>query len=131
MDRKPAVFTRYQGVWQTTMANERADKAVKLGEAIKYDSGREGRIVACQCKACFYTKAVYGRMAGAAVTRQPCACCIVLQTYGSTSTDALCMACAREHSLCKHCGGDLEMRAGRRKWPADNPRPNVAPEQQK
>ena len=37
--------------------------------------------------------------------------------YSSTNTDRLCMDCAKKHHLCKHCGGDISMRARRKDWP--------------
>lgn len=51
------------------------------------------------------------------MTTQPCMCCYKPVMYGSTATDALCMDCAREHDLCKRCGGDIELRTRRKDWP--------------
>jgi len=44
-------------------------------------------------------------------------CCGKDQLYGNTRTDALCLECAQETMLCKHCGGDRELRTERRDWP--------------
>lgn len=127
MDRPAKRFTPYEFVWNTTMANEQANKALKLAEALTNDPEREKRLERHECKACFYGGRVYGRLAGAACTTQPCACCDKPQTYGSTATDALCLPCAKEGDLCKRCMGDIDMRSKRRKWPEKK----FAEEQQK
>lgn len=57
---------------------------------------------------------------GAAITLEPCMRCGEMQTYGSTNTDALCLPCAKETGLCKHCGGDLALRERRKTWPTSN-----------
>ncbi|WP_298705894.1 hypothetical protein [uncultured Variovorax sp.] len=110
MERKPANFDRDAQVWATRRACERVKKIAELACAVGGDTLREERMKKYECKACFYPGRIHGRMGGAAMTTQPCACCGAPQTYGSTATDLLCMGCAKEHSLCKHCGGDQEMR---------------------
>lgn len=120
MDRKAPNFDRYLLVSNTNRAKSRVDSALALAQRLTDDSDKTARLGAQLCKACHY----FSRMAGAACTAQPCACCASPQMYGSTATDVLCHSCAKEHSLCKHCGGDLEMRVARRKWPTDTPAPD-------
>lgn len=122
MDRKAPNFDRYLMVSNTTRARRRVDDAIELAQRLIDDTDKSARLKAQLCQACHY----FSRMAGAACTAQPCACCASPQMYGSTATDVLCNPCAKEHSLCKHCGGDLEMRVGRRKWPTDTPAPGPA-----
>lgn len=86
---------------------DRADRS-------RQDLSKEERLKKCQCKACFYIR---GRLGCAAITERPCSGCGKRVTCGNTCIDKLCMDCAKKHSLCVHCGGDLEMRVGRRKWP--------------
>lgn len=113
MFRHPKEFDRYTMI----MANQRAQgmikSAVKYANLLTQDPDREKRVEVSLCKPCFYSVG----MGGAAITTQPCACCEKPQVYSSTNTDALCLECAQEHSLCKHCMGDLFNRAGRSKWP--------------
>ena len=84
------------------------DHAVDL----QTDPRKAERLKAQECIACFYR----GRIGGATMTERPCGVCDKVQGYGSTATDALCLECAKQHDLCKHCGGDINMRV-RRKWP--------------
>ncbi len=73
---------------------------------------KERRNHAGECKKCFY---IYpARIGGSAMTMEPCGVCGKEVWYGNTSTDRLCMTCALEHKLCKHCGGDVEMRPRRK-----------------
>lgn len=99
-------------------ASERAKSCVQswidLALEVSTDSRSKERGEAQECKACFYAS----RIGGAAVTSRACMRCHQKQHYGSTSTDVLCKTCARDGMLCKHCGGDMEMRARRRNWPA-------------
>ncbi|MDA8114217.1 MAG: hypothetical protein M0Z43_05775 [Acidithiobacillus sp.] len=67
------------------------------------------------CRMCHYGNRF--SLAGAAMTKEPCMCCGKDQLYGNTRTDALCLECAQETMLCKHCGGDRELRTERRDWP--------------
>ena len=115
MERAAPEFDRYLLVSRTEMARRRVDGAIQLARDLGNDSDKEARILKQRCKACHY----FSRMAGQAFTSQPCAACGTSQTYSSTNTDVLCMDCAKRHDLCKHCGGDLEMRAGRRNWPTE------------
>jgi hypothetical protein len=96
-----------------------ADDFIQRATRLQDDPEREKRISACLCRVCYY---VSGRIGGAAMTTQPCAGCGEDQHYSSTATDNLCVSCAREHNLCKRCGGDREMRTLRRKWPSFIPK---------
>lgn len=109
MERKPGDFDRDAQVWATNRARERIRKIAELASAVDGDTLREARIAKHECKACFYPSRIHGRLAGAAITTRPCACCGAQQTYSSTATDVLCIECARTRSLCKHCGGELEV----------------------
>ena len=82
-------------------------------KALGYDARKNERLKRHECKACFYAS----RIGGAAMTTRPCMSCGSEEMYGSTATDVLCMDCATKHGLCKHCGGDLEMRTRRKDWP--------------
>jgi hypothetical protein len=118
MDRKAPILDQYLMVISTNRARSQVDSIIAQARAMEQDEDQAARLARHFCKGCHYPR----RMAGQAFTNQPCACCAEPQTYSSTSTDNLCLPCAKEHSLCKHCAGDLEMRVGRRKWP-EVPRP--------
>ena len=113
MDRKAPVLDRYQMVSRTNMARMQVNSILARARSMETDDDRTARLARHFCVACHYSRG----LAGQAFTNQPCACCATQQTYSSTATDVLCLPCAKEHSLCKHCAGDLEMRVGRRKWP--------------
>jgi hypothetical protein len=113
MDRPAPKFDRMLLLTATGRANRRCADAIELARKLLDDTDRKARLAAQRCKSCFYFRS----MGSASCTSQPCACCAKPEGYGSTNTDVLCLACAKEHSLCKKCGGDLEMRELRRKWP--------------
>ena len=113
MERAAPEFDEYLLLSHTDSARRRVDNAIKLARDLENDSDKDGRLLRQRCKACHY----FTGIAGQAFTTQPCACCGKPQTYSSRSTDVLCMECAKEHDLCKHCGGDIEMRTQRRDWP--------------
>lgn len=105
-------------------ATERAKARVKgwadLADEVASDARKVERMKLHECKACFYSS----RIGGAAMTTCPCMSCGSDEMYGSTATDVLCMSCATKHGLCRHCGGDLEMRTRRKDWP-ETPSANV------
>lgn len=51
------------------------------------------------------------------LTERQCGLCDQRQWFGNTCVDVICENCARTHNLCRHCGGDIEMKERRRKWP--------------
>jgi len=86
---------------------------VKSALAADQDNDRVKRLQLSLCRSCHY----FGNgIGGAAMTTRPCGICQTPVTYGSTCTDALCLNCAKKHSLCKHCGADRELRPHRRKF---------------
>jgi hypothetical protein len=120
MERKPRPFDRVEHIRSTVNSKMYFTKLIEKAARADRDAQKGERIAAQNCKACWYVLRG-GMVAGAAMTTQPCACCLLPQTYGSTNTDALCMPCAHQNSMCKHCGGDLDMRTQRRIWPERAP----------
>lgn len=114
MNRKPKDFAPQEQSMSTYFSKKRVEGALKLAKKLEEDPDQSTRHAQQLCKACYYFPA----MAGQAFTTQPCACCHVDQTYSNTNTDALCMDCAKQHHLCKHCSGDIKMDTGRTVWPA-------------
>jgi len=100
---------------RTWLSNREIADYLKKAERLSGDLDQAKRRAAQQCKVCFYLRA--GRLAGAAMTSEPCACCGVSQMYGSTATNLLCNPCANKHNLCIGCGADVEGNEGREEWP--------------
>jgi hypothetical protein len=113
MEQKPALMSKSHMISATERAAGRIEDLAKLHDEIKYDLRHTERMAELECKACFY----FSRIGGAACTSRPCMSCGTNQLYGSTNTDVLCKECAQRGDLCRHCGGDREMRTRRRKWP--------------
>lgn len=113
MEQKPMKMDKVNMLLATNHALRRVVHIIELAKAMQTDADREKRMERHECLACFHG----GKIGGAMMTERPCGLCGTLQMYGSTCTDALCLRCAQEHRLCKHCGGDIDMRANRRKWP--------------
>ena len=102
-----------QMVSATEQAKSHYQDVQRRAEASLNDIRRAERMAANECKRCFY---LVGRAGGAQCTSSVCAHCGREMRFGSTNVDILCQDCAKELSLCCHCGGDREMRV-RRKWP--------------
>lgn len=115
MEQAKAKMTKAYMVGASYYAKNAVDTQIKRTERMTADAQKEDRLKRYECKACFYVR---GKLGGAAITYRPCGICGVMQMYGSTNTDVLCRPCAVEHGLCKHCGGDIDMRAKRRNWPS-------------
>lgn len=76
------------------------------------DLNKDSRIKEQECRYCFYQD----RIGGAAMTNNNCENCEKEMMFGSTSTDCTCLACAQSLGLCKHCGGDIDMKTKRDGW---------------
>jgi hypothetical protein len=113
MEQLPMKMDKAHMVSASGTAKGRVQHIIDLATAMQTDPRRKDRLAQQECIACFYGS----RIGGSAMTNRPCGWCGAMQMYPSTNTDALCPECAQTHSLCKHCGGDIDMRAGRRKWP--------------
>lgn len=108
--RQPvAILTKKFMITATGWARARMAGWLRLAQEVSEDARKDERLARHECKACFYPT----RVGGAAMTHRDCMRCGVSQIYNSTVTDVLCLSCATELDLCKHCGGDLEMRAER------------------
>lgn len=113
MDRRPLTMNKANMVGWTERSKRFVIEQAELAKRIAEDTDKQKRLAEQNCKCCFYGS----RIGGATITTQPCMCCHKPVMYGSTATDALCMDCAREHYLCKRCGGDIGLRTRRKDWP--------------
>ncbi len=114
MNMKPQAMNIANMVYATERSKDRVKQFMDLAARITADSERSERKTKQECVACFY---IVGRIGGAAITKRPCMSCGLDQMYGSTNTDVLCIECAHKHNLCKHCGGDVDMKVRRKNWP--------------
>lgn len=97
----------------TDMAKSRVDACLELAQRVATDYEAADRRARLECKACYH----FPRWGGTAITESKCGICGETIMNASTNTDAICKPCAEEHDLCRHCGGDREMRTRRRRWP--------------
>ena len=121
MNQPPKKMDRYSVQFATSIADRHVAETIRHAKAAEFDEDRVARLKASNCKFCYY---IYNsRIGGAAMTERPCGICGKVVMYGSTCTDAVCHDCAKKHSLCVHCGADLELRPNRRKfdWVKSNP----------
>lgn len=114
MEQRAMTMSETTMVSATVSAQRRVKEWLDHAQAVQTDAQKVERLARLECKACFYA----GRMGGAAMTYRPCMSCASRELYGSTNTDVLCAPCATAGDLCKHCGGDREMRAHRQAWPS-------------
>lgn len=121
MEQRPQVMSKDGMINATKSAQHRVKEWLDHAHEVQTDARKTERLARLECKACFYAF----RMGGAAMTYRPCMSCSSRELYGSTNTDVLCAPCATAGELCKHCGGDREMRVGRKAWPAAYSEPQI------
>jgi hypothetical protein len=114
MKREAMTMSAKNMLRATEHAREYVRELGRLLRDIEGDRRRNERVLRHECRACFYPP----RIGGGAMTECDCMCCGQTQVYCSTAADQLCMRCAVQHSLCKRCGGDLDMRLRRKDWPS-------------
>lgn len=113
MKQQPMIMNPANMVDASYFSSSRVTNAMEFARKLVDDPDRAERTAKQSCKACYY----FTQIGGAAITTRPCMCCGKDQIYGSTNTDALCLDCAKNHDLCKKCGGDIKMNSRRRNWP--------------
>jgi hypothetical protein len=69
------------------------------------DDLKDVRLRKYECKVCTY---ISSNMAFQAFTNTLCRICGKEMIFSSSDTDNLCVECAKENNLCKHCGGELD-----------------------
>ena len=100
-------------LFQTTQNDIAVRELIKEAKEMEFDTDRAARLKALLCKLCYYRG---GRIAGQAFTEWNCAVCGKADQHPNTATPVVCADCAKEHSLCRDCGADLELRTKRRKF---------------
>lgn len=74
------------------------------------DPEKKERLAEQECIVCWYES----KIGGAAMTSRQCGFCSETVHCGNTAIDKLCLKCAQENELCKHCGSDIGLRLKRR-----------------
>ena len=93
-------------LYRSTTAREMVDLCRRQGN----DEDKAARILAQECQGCFYLR----KAGGAMMTSRQCGLCDTEVHSCNTCIDRLCTDCARKNRLCKHCGGDIDMKQRRK-----------------
>lgn len=104
------------------------DSTVKRAQQMTEDPDMVKRLEACECVVC-HTGYGSGRIGGAMITTRLCGVCDAEMRFCSTCTDAVCLSCAKRLGLCKHCGGDIDLKQRRKKRDFSPPPQRAADEQ--
>lgn len=91
----------------TYNSKKKVEKYIRLGAELTLDPEKEYRSENQLCLSCFY---ISSGLAGQAFTTRECSNCQEEKTYPTTYTDALCLECAKELELCKHCMSEIEIK---------------------
>lgn len=113
MEQQSYKMSEVRIIRATEDAKERANHYNDMVNKFNTDIYRKERLYLHICKSCYYLTFHIG---GAMTTNRKCDICSEVQTYRSTYTDVLCKACAIKYKLCKHCGGDIEMKIRRKPY---------------
>jgi hypothetical protein len=90
---------------QTAMNKSKVKSAIKLAAQLVQDPQKTLRAKKNYCLVCWYMP----RIVMHAFTAVDCESCKAKVTFVNSFTDKFCMPCAREHQLCAHCGGEVEL----------------------
>ena len=118
MERFYRPITPYEMIRNTSQSLKQVEHILELAGKFAMDMQKTDRTGEKnnKCICCFYSS----RIAGAAITISHCGICGEKLMAGSTDTNRLCLACAKEHDLCEHCGGDVNLKPNRKKWPQNS-----------
>lgn len=90
--------------FRTFSNKNRMKRTIDLAKKFQEDPEKENRFKENQCKFCYY---VTDRVGGDALTEVECAGCNAIIFSSNTDVDVLCLPCAINLNLCKHCGAEL------------------------
>ena len=99
----------------TYFMKEHGEQDVKDAAAYIIDATKEKRLKSHECKTCYYLRG--GGMAGQSMWSWNCGVCGEDQLHHNTSTPKVCHKCCDQWGLCQRCGGDIEQRKRKQKWP--------------
>lgn len=85
---------------------------LQLAKNLQEDPQKQERIKNCKCLVCWYRS---GGMHTNAFVYTNCKSCNKDLQFATSNTDEVCIDCAKEHKLCKHCGADIEYKERRKK----------------
>ena len=91
----------------TNLARDYAEKTRRQALNLANDPERAARTEKGECPVCYY---ILGRIGGTVCTKALCGLCGTVLSSGNACVDSLCLACAKDNSLCKYCSGDVEMK---------------------
>lgn len=93
---------------RTHFAKSYAQRAEKNIDEFRRDARRPDRMKAHECKTCFYLRA--SRVGASVPTEVACRICGEAMLFGTAVTTEICEKCGREHSACRMCLADVELR---------------------
>lgn len=109
------MLTKQDVIIKTYDIKNRVIEYIKKAEKYQTDPDKVKRVNTQKCIYCYYTPSI----AGQAFTTSKCKICNNDILNSTTNYDMICINCAKEHSLCKKCGSDLELRTKRKKFKFD------------
>lgn len=105
-------FDRIKMLNATKLSKDLVAGAIHRASNVQLDPDKNKRLKEQECLSCFY---IYRPRQGVPTTSE-CGLCGVDVKDGFVQ-HVLCMNCAKKGNLCHHCGGDMDLKVGRRKWP--------------
>jgi hypothetical protein len=87
-------------------------QTLELAKNLQEDPQKQERVKNCECLVCWYRS---GGMHTNAFVYTNCKSCNKDLQFANSNTDEVCIDCAKEHKLCKHCGADIEYKERRKK----------------
>lgn len=103
-----------EDISRTTFFNKKyLDELIETVKEYTDGVNKDIRLAESKCEMCFYFRR--STIAGAAMTESNCRLCDTMMMFSSTNTDHLCDICAKTHKLCKHCGGNVNIKGKSKK----------------
>jgi predicted nucleic acid-binding Zn ribbon protein len=115
MKARKGTLNRVNVAQATGRGKRYVEQTLLSAKKLSTDEDRKERLEKSLCLSCFYL--FKARIGGAAMTQRDCAGCDKEMHFSSTSTDMLCLECAKFNCLCLRCGADVELKERRNPYP--------------
>tara|TARA_Y100000310_G_scaffold342020_1_gene443365 strand:- start:910 stop:1257 length:348 start_codon:yes stop_codon:yes gene_type:complete len=102
----------YAVQFATSQQKETYTSVLSRAKKSSEDANKHERLEKSECKVCYYLYP--SRIGGNVTTVCHCGICGKEMRFGNTCVDEICLDCAKEHRLCCHCGGTIDLRDRRK-----------------
>lgn len=96
--------------YKTEIANKSIEIMLKKMDSLDFDDDKHNRILAKECRCCYYIKRPRQKMPNNKFLSYKCCVCNKECLSTDTTSPYICIECSKKYQACVFCGADLELK---------------------